>query len=76
VHCVIYSLDATRCIILQLAATQSLHHALGAAAPAMWQCGLVVVLLAGLLSQVRGVAAGYVVLALTVEPAVLYCSCL
>jgi hypothetical protein len=53
VYCVIYSLDATRCIILQLAATQSLHHALGAAAPAMWQCGLVVLLLAGLLSQVR-----------------------
>jgi hypothetical protein len=53
VYCVIYSLDATRCIILQLAATQSLHHALGAAALPMWQCGLVVVLLAGLLSQVR-----------------------
>lgn len=56
VYCVIYSLDATRCIILQLAATQSLSHALGAAAPAMWQCGLVVVLLAGLLSQVRAAA--------------------
>ncbi|WIA36420.1 hypothetical protein OEZ86_007730 [Tetradesmus obliquus] len=56
VYCVIYSLDATRCIILQLAATQSLSHALGAAAPAMWQCGLVVVLLAGLLSQVRALS--------------------
>jgi hypothetical protein len=39
-------------VILHLAATQSLQHALGAAAPPMWQCGLVVMLLAGLATQV------------------------
>lgn len=31
VYLVVYALDATRCVILQLAATQSLRHALGAA---------------------------------------------
>lgn len=58
VYVIIYSLDATRCIILHLAATQSLRHALGDAAPPQWRCGLVVLLLAGLLSQV-GSSSGY-----------------
>jgi vesicular inhibitory amino acid transporter len=53
VYAIIYSLDATRCVILHLAATQSLQHALGDAAPPMWQCGLVVMLLAGVSVQVR-----------------------
>jgi hypothetical protein len=73
VYCVIYSLDATRCIILQLAATQSLHHALGAAAPAMWQCGLVVVLLAGLLSQVSNMHAGVLPFSNVLVPSYEYC---
>jgi hypothetical protein len=52
VYCIIYSLDATRCVILHLAATQSLQHALGDAAPPMWQCGLAVLVAAGLFTQV------------------------
>lgn len=53
VYVIIYSLDATRCIILHLAATQSLQHALGDAAPPMWQCGLAILVLAFLANQVR-----------------------
>jgi vesicular inhibitory amino acid transporter len=52
VYCIIYSLDATRCVILHLAATQSLQHALGDAAPPMWQCGLAVLVMAGIFTQV------------------------
>jgi vesicular inhibitory amino acid transporter len=53
VYGIIYSLDATRCVILHLAATQSLQHALGASAPPMWQCGLAVMVMAGIATQVR-----------------------
>lgn len=53
VYGIIYSLDATRCVILHLAATQSLQHALGASAPPMWQCGLVVMVMAAVATQVR-----------------------
>lgn len=59
VYAIIYSLDATRCVILHLAATQSLQHALGDAAPPMWQCGLAVLALAGLATQVRKPLAQY-----------------
>jgi vesicular inhibitory amino acid transporter len=52
VYIIIYSLDATRCVILHLAATQSLQHALGDSAPAAWQCGLAVLVLAYLCVQV------------------------
>jgi hypothetical protein len=52
VYGIIYSLDATRCVILHLAATQSLQHALGASAPPMWQCGLAVMVMAGIATQV------------------------
>jgi hypothetical protein len=58
VYCIIYSLDATRCVILHLAATQSLQHALGDAAPPMWQCGLAVLVAAGIFTQVCGLHAG------------------
>lgn len=54
VYAIIYSLDATRCVILHLAATQSLQHALGDAAPAMWQCGLAVLVMAAIATQVGG----------------------
>ncbi|KAF8063001.1 AVT1D [Scenedesmus sp. PABB004] len=56
VYAIIYSLDATRCIILHLAATQSLQHALGDAAPPMWQCGLAVLVLAAAATQVRALS--------------------
>lgn len=56
VYAIIYSLDATRCVILHLAATQSLQHALGDSAPAMWQCGLIVLAVAGLLTQIRALS--------------------
>lgn len=52
-YVIIYSLDATRCVILHLAASQSLQHALGPASPPLWQCGLVVLGLAGIIVQVR-----------------------
>jgi len=53
VYAIIYSLDATRCVILHLAATQSLQHALGDSAPPMWQCGLAVLIMAAAATQVR-----------------------
>jgi vesicular inhibitory amino acid transporter len=53
VYVIIYSLDATRCVILHLAASQSLQHALGPVSPPLWQCGLVVLGLAGIIVQVR-----------------------
>jgi vesicular inhibitory amino acid transporter len=56
VYGIIYSLDATRCVILHLAATQSLQHALGASAPPMWQCGLAVMVMAGIATQIRALA--------------------
>lgn len=56
VYAIIYSLDATRCVILHLAATQSLQHALGDSAPPMWQCGLAVLIMAAAATQVRALA--------------------
>ncbi|GFR52080.1 hypothetical protein Agub_g14540 [Astrephomene gubernaculifera] len=56
VYATIYSLDATRCIILHLAATQSLSHALtpllGSALP-LWQCSAIVAVVVLLLGQIR-----------------------
>ena len=54
VYAVIYTLDATRCIILHLAATQSLQHALGSppGVPFWWLGGAVAVG-AWALAQVR-----------------------
>ena len=50
VYFVVYSLDATRCIILHLAATQSLQHA--SDRPDCLLCGLAVGAVAILLGQV------------------------
>lgn len=41
VYWTVYSLDATRCIILHLAATQSLQHARGYSATCLWCAGMV-----------------------------------
>jgi hypothetical protein len=43
-------------VILHLAATQSLEHALGDAAPPLWQCGLIVLALAAAAAQVRALS--------------------
>ena len=51
VYFVVYSLDATRCIILHLAATQSLQHAANKSDCLV--CGLIVGAIAVLLGQVR-----------------------
>lgn len=59
VYAIIYSLDATRCVILHLAATQSLEHALGDSAPPMWQCGLAVLVVAALATQVCAESDGH-----------------
>ncbi|GFH19466.1 Aa_trans domain-containing protein [Haematococcus lacustris] len=58
VSLIIYSLDATRCVILHLAAAQSLRHVFppGPDQPPLWQCGAAVLVLAGILVQVRGLA--------------------
>jgi vesicular inhibitory amino acid transporter len=54
VSLIVYSLDATRCVILHLAATQSLLHMFPAAnQPPLWVCGGVVLLLAAVLVQAR-----------------------
>lgn len=63
VYTVIYSLDATRCVILHLAASESLRHIfpedasgsgmIGGQRPPLWQCGLVVLGLALVLGQIR-----------------------
>ena len=50
VYFVVYSLDATRCIILHLAATQSLQHATDR--PDCLLCGLAVGAVAIILGQV------------------------
>jgi hypothetical protein len=62
VYAIIYSLDATRCVILHLAATQSMQHALAESAPPMWQCGLAVLVLAAIATQVRCCESGSVTL--------------
>ena len=51
-YAAVYSLDATRCIILHLAATQSLVHASGRAL-GLWTAGAVVVAAEACLSQVH-----------------------
>ena len=57
VYATIYSLDATQCVILHLAATQSLRHIFpGDAMPSIWQAGAVVVVIACILVQVRSLA--------------------
>mmetsp|Transcript_35135 Transcript_35135/g.78203 ORF Transcript_35135/g.78203 Transcript_35135/m.78203 type:complete len:519 (+) Transcript_35135:215-1771(+) len=57
VYAIIYTLDATRCVILHLAAAQSLRHVFPAdSMPPLWQCGLVVLLLAAVLVQIRSLA--------------------
>ncbi|GLI62001.1 hypothetical protein VaNZ11_004573 [Volvox africanus] len=56
VYVTIYSLDATRCIILHLAATQSLYHAIAPLleeALPLWQCSVIVGVVVLLLGQVR-----------------------
>lgn len=65
----VYTLDGTRCVILHLAATQSLEHALGAAAPPLWQCGLIVLLLAAVASQIRALSelSGFFLLGTTAQ---------
>ena len=53
VYATIYSLDATQCVILHLAATQSLRHIFpGEAMPSIWQAGAAVVVIACILVQV------------------------
>lgn len=54
VYAIIYSLDATRCVILHLAAAQSLRHIFPEdSMPPLWQCGAGVLVIAALLVQVR-----------------------
>ncbi|GBF89647.1 hypothetical protein Rsub_02365 [Raphidocelis subcapitata] len=56
-YCVVYALDATRCVILHLAAAQSLRHALGGAAAApLPACGAAVLVAVLALSQVRSLS--------------------
>lgn len=50
-YAAVYSLDATRCIILHLAATQSLMHASGGAL-GLWTAGAAVAVAEACLSQV------------------------
>ena len=53
VYIIIYSLDATRCVILHLAASQSLRHIFPVESrPPVWQCGAIVLIGASLLVQV------------------------
>jgi len=57
VSVIIYSLDATRCVILHLAATQSLRHAFPEETrPPLWLCGFAVLVLGCILVQVRSMA--------------------
>lgn len=57
VYVIIYSLDATRCIILHLAASQSLQHAFPEdARPPLWQCGIGVAIIATALTQIRALS--------------------
>eukprot|EP00195_Chlamydomonas_chlamydogama_P017158 CAMPEP_0202897894 /NCGR_PEP_ID=MMETSP1392-20130828/6545_1 /ASSEMBLY_ACC=CAM_ASM_000868 /TAXON_ID=225041 /ORGANISM="Chlamydomonas chlamydogama, Strain SAG 11-48b" /LENGTH=530 /DNA_ID=CAMNT_0049583659 /DNA_START=191 /DNA_END=1783 /DNA_ORIENTATION=+ len=57
VYAIIYTLDATRCVILHLAATQSLRHIFPAdSMPPLWQCGLAVLVIACILVQIRSLS--------------------
>ncbi|KAG2491782.1 hypothetical protein HYH03_009942 [Edaphochlamys debaryana] len=86
VYGTIYSLDATRCIILHLAATQSIYHALAPSLETplpLWQCSAVVAVAVLLLGQIRyltqlssfflvGTAAQMVALAIVIHDLVLH----
>ncbi|PNW82897.1 hypothetical protein CHLRE_06g298750v5 [Chlamydomonas reinhardtii] len=86
VYITIYSLDATRCIILHLAATQSLFHALSPSLQQvlpLWQCSVIVAVVVLLLGQIRyltqlswffmtGTAAQLVAIAIVVYDMLLY----
>ena len=53
VYATIYSLDATQCVILHLAASQSLRHIFpGDWMPSLWQCGAAIVPIACIMVQV------------------------
>ena len=53
VYVTIYSLDAIQCVLLHLAATQSLRHVFPAdGMPTIWQAGAAVVVIASVLVQV------------------------
>ena len=57
VYIIIYSLDATRCVILHLAASQSLRHIFPEASrPPVWQCGAIVLIVASVFVQIRSLA--------------------
>lgn len=57
VYGVFYTLNASRGVILHLACTQSLVHVFKAdSTPPLWQCGLAIAVVAGLLVQIRSLA--------------------
>jgi vesicular inhibitory amino acid transporter len=58
VYAIVYALDATRCVILHLAATQSLRHALGpgAGGGGLGACGGAVLVAVLALAQVRSLS--------------------
>lgn len=53
VYAIVYSLGATRCIILHLATSESLQHAIGGEDGSLMLCGLTVALVSLALVQVR-----------------------
>ena len=52
VYAIVYSLGATRCIILHLATSESLQHAMGGEDGSLMLCGLTVALVSLALVQV------------------------
>lgn len=53
VYAIIYSLGATRCIILHLATSESLQHAIGGEDGSLMLCGLTVAFVSLALVQVK-----------------------
>ena len=53
VYAIIYSLGATRCIILHLATSESLQHAIGGEDGSLMLCGLIVAFVSLALVQVK-----------------------
>ncbi len=53
VYAIVYSLGATRCIILHLATSESLQHAVGGEDGSLMLCGLVVAFVSLALVQVK-----------------------
>ncbi|GAX75713.1 hypothetical protein CEUSTIGMA_g3156.t1 [Chlamydomonas eustigma] len=54
VYMVIYSLDATQCVIIHLAATQALRHTFPEeSAPPLWKCGAAVWVVACIFAQIH-----------------------